>query len=301
MTGGGGFSNAKHLRTLSEERRDGKESWDVAYESRLKGLVGNLKVTDKRLLLRARIAGALMSVRVTEVSGTLLSATEFRDFLCPCYNVSPVNLQSHCDGRGTVFGVTHALICRIGGLVIARHNQIRDRILYIPQRAYTSASVCAEHLIHRGRTKSEQEISQGSDKHKDTKGEVMIHGLWDRQVYAIIDAKLGDADADTYNYEPTTSLLARWEKIKKDKHGKHCNDQQKLFSPFVLSVDRMLGRESLVRLSQLSRVMAEKREEPLSQVRGWVNGRIAIAVARSYSRMKRGARICSPLREQEPD
>ena len=53
--------------------------------------------------------------------------------------------------------------------------------------------------------------------------------------------------------------------IKKNKHGKHCHDQEKYFSPFVLSVDRMLGREALVILYQLIQVMAEKREEPLFQ------------------------------------
>ena len=80
----------------------------------------------------------------------------------------------------------------------------------------------------------------------------MIRGLWDRQVDANIEVKLGDADTDTYKYEPMTSLLARWEKIKKYKHSKHCNDQRKHFLLFLLSVDVMLGRESLVMLSQLS-------------------------------------------------
>ena len=62
-------------------------------------------------------------------------------------------------------------------------------------------------------------------------GGVMIWGLWDSQVDAIIDVKLGDADADadTYKYKLMTSLLTRWENIKKDKHGKHCNDQRKPF------------------------------------------------------------------------
>ena len=62
----------------------------------------------------------------------------------------------------------------------------------------------------------------------------------------------------------------------------------------------MLGKEALVVLYQLSRVMSEKREEPLFQVRWWVNVRITIAVAKSYSRMIRGARLPSPLQEQEP-
>ena len=54
VTGGGEFSNANHLRTLSEEKRDGEETRDVAYKSRLKGLVSNIKGTDKRLILRAK-------------------------------------------------------------------------------------------------------------------------------------------------------------------------------------------------------------------------------------------------------
>ena len=55
----------------------------------------------------------------------------------------------------------------------------------------------------------------------------MIRGLWDCQVDAIIDVKLGDSDADTYKYKPMTSLLSRWENIEKDKHGKHCHNQRK--------------------------------------------------------------------------
>ena len=78
----------------------------------------------------------------------------------------------------------------------------------------------------------------------------MIRGLWDSQVFTIIDVKRGDADADTCKYEPTKSLLTRWENIKKDKHGKQCHDQRKHFSPFVILVDGMLGIEALVVLSQ---------------------------------------------------
>ena len=107
MTGGGEFSSVVHVRTLSEERRDRKESQDVAYLSRIKGLVSNLKGTNNRLLLHAKSTGPWLRVRGTTVSGTVLSATEFRDFLCLCYNFSPVNLQIHCDGCGTAFVVTH--------------------------------------------------------------------------------------------------------------------------------------------------------------------------------------------------
>ena len=61
------------------------------------------------------------------------------------------------------------------------------------------------------------------------------------------------------------------------------------------------GKESKVLLVTLSILMDAKMEEPISHVKGWVNGQIAITAARSYSRMIRGARVPSPLRTREPD
>ena len=87
----------------------------------------------------------------------------------------------------------------------------------------------------------------------------MIQGLWDQQTDTIINVKPGDTDADSYKYETMAALLAWWETIKKDKHDKHCHDQQKYFLPFVLSVDGMLGRKALVVLVQLIQTMAAKR------------------------------------------
>ena len=69
----------------------------------------------------------------------------------------------------------------------------------------------------------------------------MVQDLWDFQVKAIIDVKIGDADEDSYKYEPIAALLSRLETIKMDKHSKHFHDQGKKNSPFILSVDGMLG------------------------------------------------------------
>ena len=80
----------------------------------------------------------------------------------------------------------------------------------------------------------------------------MVRGLWGFQVDAIINVKLGDTDAASYKYEPMEVFLVRWENINKYKHGKHCHNQQKHFSPFVLSVEGILGREALVVILQCS-------------------------------------------------
>ena len=94
--------------------------------------------------------------------------------------------------------MTHALSCSIGGLVITCQKEICDKLIYLSQRAFISEYVRAELLIRQGRTRSKKEIRHGSDKHKDTWGDVMIQGLWNHQVNAIIDVKLGESDADTY-------------------------------------------------------------------------------------------------------
>ena len=73
-----GFCNK--VITLSEERRDRNKDRDAVYESKLKGLVSDIKSTDKRLILRAKSTGAWMSVCGTIVSGTVLSATGFWGF-----------------------------------------------------------------------------------------------------------------------------------------------------------------------------------------------------------------------------
>ena len=98
-------------------------------------------------------------------------------FLYTHYNFYPVNLQSHCDRCGTALEVMHALSCSIGGLVIAHHKEIRDKLLYLSGRAFNSASVRAEPLIHQGHTRSEQEIHQGSNKEKETQVDVVVQGL----------------------------------------------------------------------------------------------------------------------------
>ena len=57
------------------------------------------------------------------------------------------------------------------------------------------------------------------------------------------------------------------------------------FSPFVLSVDGIMGKEALVVLTTSSRPMAAKMDEPIFHITGWVNRRIAFEVVRSYSRL----------------
>ena len=68
-----------------------------------------------------------------------------------------------------------------------------------------------------------------------------------------------------------------------------------IFCLFVISDNGMLGREALVVIANLSRLMAEKMDEQILHVRGWVRYWISITLAISYSWIIHRDRLPSPL------
>ena len=105
----------------------------------------------------------------------------------------------------------------------------------------------------------------------------------------ITGIRFGYYDLATQKPEGMDELLARWEKLRM-KNTEIIAMTNRFFSPFVLLVDTNMGKEALLVLATLSQLMSAKMDKPILHVKGWVSVRIAIAVARSYSRVLRIAR-----------
>jgi hypothetical protein len=71
------------------------------------------------------LQGQWLSVMPSTLNGTELSAQEFRDALLLRHARTPGDLPSHCDGCGAKFDVCQ---CKVGGLVILRHNEINEEL-----------------------------------------------------------------------------------------------------------------------------------------------------------------------------
>jgi hypothetical protein len=54
-------------------------------------------------------------------------------------------------GCGAPFTLQHALGCKCGGLVIFRHNEIKDELVHMSAKAFTPSAVRDEPLIRHGR------------------------------------------------------------------------------------------------------------------------------------------------------
>ena len=95
-------------------------------------------------------------------------------------------------------------------------------------------------------------------------GDVLIHHLWQRQADTIIDVRVTDTDVKYYISSSLNSVMDIQEK-KKIKYLLPCLFQQKNFTPFLVSLKRILGRESKILFKQIYLRLATNWECLLSQ------------------------------------
>ena len=93
---------------------------------------------------------ALNFISDPTVNGTDLGAQEWRDAAFLRYGLEPPDLPKNCDGYNAKFSICHALDCKRGGLVTARHNEIRDGVADLASRAFTPSHVRNDPLIYQG-------------------------------------------------------------------------------------------------------------------------------------------------------
>jgi hypothetical protein len=269
----------------------------AANEKALESIVSKLPCDVRRTILRGKVTGSFLSVLPSTVNGTELSKTEFRDALLLRYSRSPVDLQSLCDGCGKAFSVRHGLGCHTGGLVIGRHDDIRDELVNLASRAFKPSAVRDEPLINPCRPAEPLPVMEASvcQLHQkvdgEDKGDILVHGFYEVGKDCIFDVAVIDTDAKSYLSMDPAKVLKIHEK-RKNKHYKPlCEAQRRDFTSVVVSTDGMLGREATSVLNRLSSLLAAKWEKPYSEVCGYVRARMSVAICRATNRCLRGSRI----------
>ena len=118
------FSTTDHIKVGKEEISDGRKTRGGINDAKIEVIVDTLDDFYCCLILTSKQMGSSLTIQGNMVTGTVLSATQFRDFLCVLYNFTPPKIQKKCDGSSQYFSVCHRLICRNVGLVIARHIEV---------------------------------------------------------------------------------------------------------------------------------------------------------------------------------
>ena len=181
-----------------------------------------------------------------------LSPSEFRDALAIRYHQPLTKLPADCDGCGREFTLQHALDCRKGGLIIQRHNEVRDSLSDL-------ASIAFRDVIR-------EPIVRDADPVRGLPALVAdlgVRGLWVAQTEALLDIRVMDTDAQSYTSRTVDSVLLSAENEKKKKYLDAVEARHASFTPFVTSIDGVLAREANSVIKLLATRIALKWEKPL--------------------------------------
>ena len=109
------------------------------------------------------------------------------------YGITLPDLPDVCDGCEACFTLQHALGCKKGGLVIFRHNEIRDELVHLAGKALTPSAIRDEPLIRPCRNVLEKAntcpTSCTSEKpaSEDDRGDILLCSFWARGADCIVD------------------------------------------------------------------------------------------------------------------
>ena len=232
---------------------------------------------------------ALHRARINDLSGWLtvlplekdnfdLTAQEFRDALAVRYRKPLLNIPPFCDGCGSASSLDHFLICKKGGLITQRHNEIRDAVGDLASLVW-------------GSVKREPVVKDTSD---DDSGETLIadlcvRGVWLPQTEALFDIRVIDTDAQSYLSQPPSSVLFAAETEKKRKYLDASTARRAHFTPLCFSVDGLVGVEAASFLKRLAFCLCARWERSHADVISWIRTRLAFAILRATVLCVRGS------------
>jgi hypothetical protein len=209
----------------------------------------------------------------------LMSADAFRDAIALRYGRSPIKMHGFCDGCSKPFDVSHALDCKMGGLVGARHNECRDLNIDI-LKATGLSQIVREPII------KESDMSGNGGLRVDWG----VRGFWEFQREALFDICILNADAPSHSSTNLETLLNSARERKKSKYGNIAETRRATFTPIIATCEAIFDHEALTYFSKLSTLLATKWNQHYSYVHGWLKSRMQVCILRSVSLCIRGAR-----------
>ena len=279
------FKSVDHLKTIHKGKSIHQERRNSASLSSFTKATAAMIPEEKRVLQKGHETEAWLFCILSFVNGTQLAKLEFRDTLRLRYNIVSLKLPPKCDGCNTDFTVDHALKCIKGGLVVFRHNEIRNKLISVCQMCFSKRSVRDEPNLtnisndsnknQNKKTKKGETINDNQNEEAVTTGELrgdlLVRNLWRNGTSCVIDVRMSDTDAKSYRTKDPHQVLKTQENEKKKKYLETCVQMRRDFTPFVLSVDGLFGEEAKNVIKRLAAVLSEKWTRPYSSVCGYLN------------------------------
>ena len=185
-----------------------------------------------------------------------LNKSEFRDAVKLRYDWEVPDTPSVCV-CGDIFNVDHAMICKRGGFIIQRHNELRD--LEANLLSMVCNGVETEPVLQ---DITGEELNRGANTTPDARLDKVARGFWVRQRSAFFDAIVCHPNADSYRDLDPDQIYRQHETEKKRQYASRVLEvEQTTFTPSVFSTTGGMAVECNRYHSRLAELVTAKKNE----------------------------------------
>ena len=178
------------------------------------------------------------------------------------------------------------MICKRGGFVIQRHNELRDLEAEILRTV--CSDVEAEPVLQ---DINGEQLSRGANKAQDARLDIHARGFWEPQQSAFFDVRVCHPNAESYKYLEPQQIYQMHENEKKRQYSRRVLDiEHGTFTPLIFTTTGGMGHECLRYHSRLAELIALKKREQYAKTISWIRARTSFALLRSALICLRGSR-----------
>ena len=172
--------------------------------------------------------------------GFNLNKREFRDAIKLRYDWPVDDIPSTCV-CGDAFTVDHAMICKRGGFVTQRHNELRDLEAELLNMVCTDVEI--EPVLQ---DISGEQLGRGSNRAPDARLDIHARGFWENQRSAFFDVRVCHPNADSYRDLELQQIYRNHENEKKRLYARRVLDiEQGTFTPLIFTSTGGMGKRVL--------------------------------------------------------
>ena len=215
-----------------------------------------------------------------------LNKGEFRDALSLRYNNKPKNLPAKCP-CGESFDVTHALDCKRGGFVNARHDNIRNL------EAKLLHSVCNDVEVEPPLqpVPAGNKFQLSANTKEEGRTDVRARGFWRDGQNAFFDVRVTNADCQSQRNKTLKSTLKKHEQEKKRQYNQRIMQiEHGTFTPLVFTSTGVMAPECLMYHKALAHKICQKRGERYDDIIRFMRIRLSFLCVKATLLCLRGSR-----------
>lgn len=272
-------------RDITKQREDKqKQERDI--------VIQQLPDTTRRSMEMAQEVGASnwLTALPLRAKGFNLNKKDFTDAIALRYGWPLDDLPDMCS-CGAAFDATHAMVCKKGGFVCMRHDEVRDLTAQMLKEVCRDVTTEPSLLPLEG----EQLTLQTANTSRDARVDVSARGFWTRGQRAFFDIRIFDPMARSHRDLPLEAAHKRNEQEKSRAYEERIlHVDHGSFTPLVFTTSGGMGPRAQIFYGRLAEVLAERRQQPRSSVVSWMRCRLSFSLLRSALVCLRGTRSSMP-------